>query len=109
MTDWVRVFAYEKHTYVQDFPVTSFLLAGVSSYKDTIQNVKIDDILDMTFEPTNRYDSTAIVIKKENHICGYVPRDTKCKITPYTPSKVIVIDKRLVKDNIYSLRVDIMK
>ena len=109
MTDWVRVFAYEKHTYVQDFPVTSFLLAGVSSYKDTINDVKVDDILEMSFEPMNLYDSTAIVIKKDSAICGYVPRDTKDKITPYVPSRVIVIDKRLVKNNIYSLRVDIMK
>ena len=74
MTDWRKVFGYEKHTYVQSFPVTSFLLAGVSFYKDTIKGINIGDILDMSFEP-NKYDSSAIIIKKLKDICGYVPID----------------------------------
>ena len=108
MTDWRRVFGFEKHTYVQSFPVTSFLLSGVSFYKDTIKDIHIGDMLDMSFEP-NKYDSSAIIIKKVTDICGYVPKDIKDKVKLHVPSQVKVIDKRLVENNIYSLRVDIIE
>ena len=108
MTDWRRVFGFEKYACIQSFPVTSFLLSGVSFYKDTIKDINIGDILDMTFEP-NKYDASAIIIKKITDICGYVPKDMKDKVKLYVPSQVIVIDKRLVENNIYSLRVDIIK
>jgi hypothetical protein len=106
MTDWVRVHAFEKYTYVESFPTTSFLVAGVSFYKDIIKDIIIGDILDMHFEP-NEYDPSAIILKKDNATCGYVPKDIKEKVIQYVPTKVKVIDKRLVKDNIYSLRVNI--
>lgn len=108
MADWRRVFGFEKNTYVQSFPVTSFLLSGVSFYKDTIKDIKIGDILDMSFEP-NKYDSSAIIIKRLTDICGYVPKDIKDKVKSYVPSKVKVIDKHLVENNIYSLRVNIIE
>jgi hypothetical protein len=107
MTDWKRVYAFEKYSYVQSFPITSFLLSGVSFYKDTIKDISNGDILSMNFEP-NEYDNTAIVIKKDTKICGFVPKDLKEKIKIYVPSNVKVIDKRLVEKNIYSLRVDIV-
>ena len=107
MTDWVRVHGFHYNTCVQDFPVTSFLLAGVSNYKGTIETIKIDDILEMNFEPLNPYDKNAIVIKHGLDICGYVPKDTMEKIVSFVPCRVKVIDKRLVKNGIYSLRVDI--
>ena len=105
MTDWVRVHGFHYNTYVQHFPVTSFLLAGVSNYKDTIESLKIDDIIDMEFEPENPYDKNAIVIKHGSDVCGYVPKDIMEKIVSFVPCKVKVIDKHLVKKN-YSLRVD---
>lgn len=108
MTDWVRVHAYAQHTYVQTFPITSFLVSGVSHYTDTIKDISVNDILYMSFEPENKYDSTAIIIKRYNDICGYVPKDLKEKILPYVPSSLKVIDKHFFKGN-YSLRVDIMK
>jgi len=108
MTDWKRVYGFERHTYIQSFPVTSFLLSGVSFYKDTVKDINIDDILDMSFEP-NIYDNTAIIIKRASDICGYVPKDIKDKVKLYVPSKVKVIDKRLIENNIYSLRVDIVE
>jgi len=108
MTDLRRVIGFEKHTYVQAFPITSFLLAGVKSYQDSIENIKKDDILDMDFEPNNIHDSTAIVIKKITDICGYVPKDSQDKVKSYVPSQVKVIDKRRYK-GIYSLRVDIIE
>jgi hypothetical protein len=108
MTDWTRVFGYEKYTYVQSFPITSFLLAGVSFYRDTIQDIKIGDILDMAFE-SNQHDSSAISIKRGTDLCGYVPKDIKEKMNPYVPSQVKVIDKRLIKEDLYSLRVDVIE
>ena len=108
MTDWRRVIGFEKHTYVQAFPITSFLLAGVKSYQDSIENIKEGDILDMDFEPNNTYDSSAIVIKNITDICGYVPKDSQDKVKSYVPSQVKVIDKRRHK-GIYSLRVDIIE
>jgi hypothetical protein len=106
MTDWTRVIGFEKHTYVEKFPITSFLLAGVSNYQDTIKNINIDDILDMTFEPNNIYDNSAIVIRNLTEVCGYVPKDLQEKVKGYVPSKVQVIYKNRSK-GIYSLRVNI--
>jgi len=108
MTDLRRVICIEKHTYNQSFPITSFLLVGVSNYKDSIENIKEGDILDMDFEPNNIYDSSAIVIKNITDICGYVPKDSQDKVKSYVPSQVKVIDKRLRK-GINSLRVDIIE
>ena len=108
MTDWNRVIGVEKHTYVQAFPITSFLLAGVKSYQDSIENIKEGDILDMSFEPNNIYDISAIVIKNITDICGYVPKDSQDKVKLHVPSQVKVINKRRRK-GIYSLRVDIIK
>ena len=108
MTDLRRVICIEKHTYNQSFPITSFLLAGVKSYQDSIKNIKEGDILDMSFEPNNTYDSSAIVIKNITEICGYVPKDSQDKVKLHVPSQVKVIDKQRVKGN-YSVRVDIIE
>ncbi len=108
MTDWCRVHAFEKYTYVQKFPVSSFLLSGVSFYKETINNIKIGDILSMDFE-INKYDPSAIVIKTDNNTCGYVPKDLKEKIKSFVPSQVKVIDKHRIENGIFSLRVDVIE
>ena len=105
MTDWGRVIGFEKNTYVESFPVTSFLLSGVSHYQHTIKDINIGDILDMSLE-SNDYDRVAIVIKKNTDTCGYVRKDNKDKVISYVPSQVKVIDKHFFK-GVYSLRVDI--
>ena len=108
MTDWTRVHAFHYNTYIQDFPVTSFLLAGVSHYQEAILSLKPDTILEMTFEPENQHDPEAIVIKRGTDICGYVPKVTREKVVSFVPSNVMVIDIRRVKGGNYSLRVDIV-
>ena len=108
MTDWNKVHNIHYHSYVQSFPVTSFLLAGVSHYTDTLKNINIGDTLDMSLEPNNQYDNSAIVIKNITDTCGYVPIHAKEKVQKHVPSKVKVIDKR-IKNDIYSLRVDIVQ
>jgi hypothetical protein len=107
MTDWTRVFAFQKHTYIEKFPITSFLLAGVSNYQDTIKNININDLLEMSFETDNIYDKSAIIIRNLSEVCGYVPKDLQEKIKEHVPSKVKVIDKNRTK-GIYSLRVDVV-
>lgn len=109
MSDWKRVFGFEKNTYVKKYPVNSFLLSGVSFYKDAVKDINIGDLLDMNFEVNNKYDSSAISIKKITDLCGYVPKDLKEKIIPFVPSQIKVIDKQLVEDNVYSVRVDIVE
>ena len=109
MTDWNKVIGCDKYIHAPPFPITSFLLAGVKSYQDSIENIKEGDILDMSFEPNNIYDSSAIVIKKITDICGYVPKDCKDKVKSYVPSQVKVSHKTRCKGGIYSLRVDIEK
>jgi hypothetical protein len=104
MADWTRIHAYAQHTYVQSFPTTSILLAGVSNYTETLKDIKIDDVLSMDYEPTNKFDPTAIVITLDGAKCGYVPKEIKGKIIEFVPSPVKVIDKHYRK-GIYSLRV----
>ena len=108
MTDWTRVHAYQQHAYTQIFPITSFLIAGITSYKDAIISLNIDDVLIMEFEPTNLYDSDAIVIKNGKNICGYVPKDLQKKFKSFVPSQVKVIDKRRITGDKYSIRVDVI-
>lgn len=107
MTDWNKVYGYQKNAYVQSFPVTSFELTGLNYYINTIKTINVGDILDMDYEPTNQYDNTAICVKNNTNICGYVAKDIKEKIKQYVPSKVKVIEKRLIKSNTYKIRVDI--
>jgi len=108
MADWRRIIGFEQHTYIQTFPMLSFLLSGVSYYTNIIETIQVNDILKMEFEPENKYDDKAIKITKNNTICGYVPKDMQKKILSHVPSDVKVIDKRHVKDTIYSLRVEVM-
>lgn len=106
MTDWTRVHAYAKHTSIEQYPITSFLLSAVSFHQEVIKDLEVNESLQMDFE-VNKYDPTAIVIKRGLEICGYVPKDIKEKVLSFVPSKVKVIEKRLYK-GIYSLRVDIV-
>lgn len=90
------------------FPITSCLLSGVSYYKEMVKEIMIDDVLEMSFDSDNKYDSNAIVIRKGDKICGFVPRDVQLKMKKYAPCKVIVIDKHYITDGISSLRIDLL-
>jgi hypothetical protein len=62
------------------FPEKSFLIAGISFYKDKISNINYDTELIMK-EENNKYDSNAICIINQGNIIGYVPKTNKelCK------------------------------
>jgi len=102
MTDWMR-----DYTFLGSYPTTSFLVCGVSFYTNTVNQINIDDILQMEFEPDNTFDAYAIVIKRNNEKCGYVPKHIQHRIAKYVPCQVRVIDKCYIEHDIHSLRVDI--
>lgn len=107
MSDWRHIIGYEKHATVLKFPATSFLIAGISNYTSSTENLKVGDLLSLHFEPENTYDCNAIVIKQDANICGYVPRDMQEKVHSYVPCKVRVIDKRVINKERFGIRVDI--
>lgn len=63
------------------FPEKSFLISGISFYKDKISNITYDTELIMKEEKDNKYDCDAICIMKDSNIIGYVPKTNKelCK------------------------------
>ena len=78
------------------FPEQSFLIAGISFHKENCSDISYNTELLMEFEPDNKYDSTAISIKNNDKIIGYVPNsDIKelCKNNIYEPLKIINIKK----------------
>lgn len=91
------------------FPVTSCLLSGVSHYKEVVKDIMVDNILEMSFDPDNKYDSNAIVVRKDDKVCGFVPRDVQAKMKKYVPCKVVVIDKHYIADGVFSLRINLLQ
>jgi len=61
------------------FPEKSFLISGISFYKDNCVELTYDTELLMKSEPDNKYDPTAISILHIGKIIGYVP-NTNIKI-----------------------------
>ena len=56
-----------------EFPPESFLIAGISFYKDNLEGINFKSLLKMKDEPDNKFDSTAIQIIFNENIIGYVP------------------------------------
>jgi len=61
------------------FPENSFLISGISFYKDNCLNITYETELKMKHEPDNKYDPFAISILHNNKIIGYVPNTIKIK------------------------------
>jgi hypothetical protein len=78
-----------------DFPEQSFLISGISFYKENCKNINYETELNMELEPTNQYDSNAISILHNNKKIGYVPtiKNIKelCKNNISEPLKIINI------------------
>lgn len=87
------------------FPEESFLVRGISFYKENCVGIAYDAELTMDAEPENKYDKSAIVIKYNNKKIGYVPNcEIKefCKENISEPLKIINI--KTVHGN-YGIRV----
>ena len=88
-----------------DFPEKSFLVSGISFYKDNCLDITYDKELTMEFEPDNQYDETAIVVKNNNKTIGYVPNSQIkkiCKENITEPLKILNI--KIINGN-YGIRV----
>ena len=66
-------YAYQYYGNKIIFPKESFLVAGISFYKDNCLDITYETELIMEFEPDNEFDKSAISIKKDNKKIGYVP------------------------------------
>jgi hypothetical protein len=87
------------------FPEKSFLISGISFYKDNCLDVTYETELTMELEPDNEYDKSAISIKNNNKKIGYVPNyqiKELCKENITEPLKVLNI--KLINGN-YGIRV----
>lgn len=87
------------------FPEKSFLISGISFYKENCSNITYDTELFMKHEPDNKYDPNAISIMNNNKIVGYVPNTEikeLCKNNITEPLKIINI--KIINCN-YGIRV----
>ena len=88
-----------------NFPESSFLISGISFYKENCSNLNYNTELVMKHEPYNKYDPYAICIMNNDKIIGYVP-NTKikelCKNNITEPLKIINI--KIINGN-YGIRV----
>jgi hypothetical protein len=88
-----------------NFPEQSFLVSGISFYKNNCLDIKYETELTMELEPNNKYDKSAILIKNNNKKIGYVPNSQikeLCKENITEPLKIINI--KLINGN-YGIRV----
>jgi hypothetical protein len=87
------------------FPEKSFLISGISFYKENCSNITYDTELLMKHDVDNKYDSFAISIMNNDKIIGYVPNSEikeLCKNNITEPLKIINI--KIINGN-YGIRV----
>jgi hypothetical protein len=87
------------------FPEKSFLISGISFYKENCSNITYDTELLMKQEPDNKYDPYAISIMNIDKVIGYVPNTEikeLCKNNITEPLKILNI--KIINGN-YGMRV----
>jgi hypothetical protein len=87
------------------FPEKSFLISGISFYKENCSNITYDTELLMKQEPDNKYDPYAISIMNIDKVIGYVPNTEikeLCKNNITEPLKILNI--KIINGN-YGIRV----
>ena len=85
------------------FPKESFLISGISFYKDNCVNITYDTELVMKYDPTNIHDPSAISIVHNDKIIGYVPIISKIYCKSITESLKIINIKKTYET--YGIRV----
>ena len=48
-------------------------IVGVSNYTDTVKRLEKGAVVEIAPEPTNQYDSNAVVVRFEGETVGYLP------------------------------------
>ena len=87
------------------FPEKSFLISGISFYKENCSNITYDTELLMKQEPDNKYDPYAISIMNIDKVIGYVPNTEikeLCKNNITEPLKILNIK---INNGNYGIRV----
>ncbi len=87
------------------FPDNSFLISGISFYKENCCDVTYDTELVMKHEINNKYDPFAISIMNNDKVIGYVPNTgikELCKNNITEPLKIINIK---ITNGSYGIRV----
>jgi hypothetical protein len=87
------------------FPEKSFLISGISFYKENCSNITYDTELIMKHELDNKYDPFAISIMNNDKVIGYVPNTEikeLCKNNIKETLKIINI--KIINGN-YGIRV----
>ena len=91
-----------------NFPKESFLISGISYYRQHLIGIDYDSEIIMKLEPENKYDSQAIQIIFNNNVIGYVPRHDEVKkicIDNINSNLKIINIKRVSENSNYGIRV----
>ena len=87
------------------FPENSFLISGISFYKDNCLDITYETELVMKPEPDNKYDPFAISILNNDKIIGYVPNTTIKELCKDNITELLkIINIKLINGN-YGIRV----
>lgn len=91
------------------FPENSFLISGISFYKDNCLDITYETELAMKPEPDNKYDPFAISILNNDKIIGYVPNTTIKELCKDNITELLkIINIKLINGN-YGIRVILKK
>ena len=83
----------------------SFLISGISHYKDNCHGILYETELTMEFEPNNKFDKSAIAIKYNNKTIGYVPNNKIKQMCIENINQILrIINIKMIKGN-YGIRV----
>lgn len=87
------------------FPEKSFLISGISFYKENCSNITYDTELIMKHEPDNKHDPFAICILNNDKIIGYVPNnEIKELCKKYITETLKIINIKMINGS-YGIRV----
>ena len=87
------------------FPEKSFLISGISFYKENCSNITYDTELLMKHEEDNKYDSFAISIMNNDKIVGYVPNTEIKELCKNNITETLkIINIKIINGN-YGIRV----
>lgn len=86
-----------------DFPEESFLISGISFYKENCKNIDYKSILSMKLDKENKFDKEAIAILYEDNLIGYVPKSNEyvkniCK--EYIQDNLVILNIKQIKNNL---------
>ena len=87
------------------FPEKSFLISGISFYKENCSNITYDTELIMKHELDNKYDPFAISIMNNDKVIGYVPNTEIKELCKNNITETLkIINIKIINGN-YGVRV----